>query len=39
MQMGQTNVIAKVVSVATLGILATALLMMALAPNPSLYAG
>jgi len=37
--MGQSNLMAKVVSVATLGILATALLMMALTPNPSLYAG
>jgi len=37
--MGYSNAIAKAVSVATLGLFATVMLVMALAPNPSLFAG
>ena len=37
--MSYSNAIAKAVTVATLGLFATAMLIMALAPNPSLYAG
>lgn len=37
--MGYSNAIAKAVPVATLGLFATVMLVMALAPNPSLFAG
>tara|TARA_R110000787_G_scaffold142621_4_gene256305 strand:+ start:2819 stop:2932 length:114 start_codon:yes stop_codon:yes gene_type:complete len=37
--MSYSNAIAKAVTVATLGLFATAMLIMALAPSPSLFAG
>jgi hypothetical protein len=37
--MSQSNAIAKAVSIATLGLFAAAMLVMALAPTPSLFAG
>lgn len=37
--MSHSNVIAKVASVATLGVFALVLMAMVLAPSPSLYAG
>lgn len=37
--MGYSSAIVKAVSVATLGLFAAIMLVMALAPNPSLFAG